>query len=171
MYYIECYIFQRYSSELINAKEALVLNLHRTHHLIFVLDQWKYPFERNKENVFHCIDGDKKIKFMYQSKINNASFVHDKKNKIKVLSLPYTDEDISMIFYLPTEIKSNVKKLTILLQKINLEKLRSQPVQPVMIPKFTMEFRIDELKKIMETMGARNMWSSSANFNGKDSYQ
>ena len=108
---------------------------------------------------------------MYQPKIQNASFFHDKKNKIKVLSLPYTDDDISMIFYLPTEKDSNVAKMTVLLQKINLESLRRQIVQPVMIPKFTMEFRIDQLKKIMETMGARNMWTASANFNGKDSLQ
>ena len=106
---------------------------------------------------------------MYQPKIQNASFFHDKKNKIKVLSLPYTDDDISMIFFLPTEKDSNVAKMTVLLQKINLESLRRQIVQPVMIPKFTMEFRIDQLKIIMEIMGARNMWTASANFNGKDS--
>ena len=105
---------------------------------------------------------------MYQPKIQNASFFHDKKNKIKVLSLPYKDEDISMIFYLPTEDKmySNVEKMTSLLQKINLESLRRQSVAPIQIPKFTMKLRIDDLKQIMVTLGAKDMWTTSANFNG-----
>ena len=143
----------------------MALSLNRNHH--FFLDQWKYPFKNSKDFVFHSNFGDKKIKFLYLPKIDNASYLYDKENKIKVLSLPFKEDDISMIFYLPTEKNFDAEKMTALLQKINLEKLRSQPVQPVIIPKFTTEFRIDNLRKIMETMGAKRMWTAKANFNGK----
>jgi len=144
-----------------SATKCIILNA------MYFKDQWKYPFKKSKDFVFHSNYGDRKLEFLYLPKIDDASYFYYKENKIKVLSLPYREDDISMIFYLPTEKNfENVEKMTDLLQKINLENLRSQPVQPVMIPKFTMEFRIDNLRKIMETMGAKRMWTAKANFNG-----
>ena len=147
--------------------------MNRTHQQIFVLDQWKFGFNKknNIKDVFHSNNGDEETEFLYHDfddEFDEFSFFHDKKNKIKVLSLPYKDEDISMILYLPTEDKmySNVEKMTSLLQKINLESLRRQSVAPIQIPKFTMKLRIDDLKQIIVTMGAKDMWTTSANFKG-----
>ena len=137
--------------------------------LSFLIDQWKFGFnkENSKEDTFHSKDGDEKTKFLIHNKIDNVKFFHDKENKVKVLSLPYKDEDFSMIFYLPTEKTSKVEKITELLEKISLESLTNQTVGPVQIPKFTMELLIDDLKGIMESLGAKDIWTGSANFKGR----
>ena len=137
--------------------------------LKFLIDQWKCGFkkENSKKENFHSNSGDEKTKFLYQAKMDNVKFFHDKKNHVKVLSLPYKDEDFSMIFYLPTEKKAKVEKMTELLEQINLKSLRKNTVAPVQIPKFTMKSSIDDLKGIMESLGAKEMWTDLANFKGK----
>ena len=136
---------------------------------IFIIDQWKYGFkkENNKEDTFHSKDGDQKTNFLYHEKLGNVNFFLDNKNQVKVLSLPYKDENFSMIFYLPTDEKTKMEKMTELLQQINLKSLSKQPVAPVQIPKFTMKLKINDLKEIMESLGAEEVWTPSANLKGK----
>ncbi|XP_067906094.1 leukocyte elastase inhibitor-like [Heterodontus francisci] len=117
------------------------------------------PFKLNKSE-------SKPVKMMYLKK--KFLICHVPEFKIKVLELPYIDNDLSMIILLPDDIMDNSTGLKQLEQVLTFEKLqewtlpnRMQKVDVhVRLPKFKLEDNY-ELNSPLSSLGMRDLFDGS----------
>ncbi|XP_038652657.1 leukocyte elastase inhibitor-like [Scyliorhinus canicula] len=117
------------------------------------------PFRLNKNE-------SKPVKMMYQT--NKFIFCHVPEFKIKILELPYVDNDLSMIILLPDDIMDDSTGLKQLEQTLTLEKLQEwtlpnwmwKPHVEVLLPKFKLEEEYD-LNSPLSSLGMRDLFDCS----------
>ena len=127
---------------------------------------WKYKFNKAKEDLFYLIDGRTvKVKMMYQK--NN--FRYSENDKVAFLELPSVDEQISMYIVLPKDM-SKIEKIEKELNKeelVSLIRSAKKRKLSVYLPYFRFEKTLyleDILRSKMEIREAFSY--SSANFKG-----
>ncbi|NXK79983.1 ILEU inhibitor, partial [Amazona guildingii] len=121
-------------------------------------DTTDMPFQLNKNER-------KTVKMMYQK--NKFNFGYIPEEKIRVLELPYDEEELSMIILLPDDIEDNSTGLQKLEKQLTLEKLQEWTCPEhlyftdvrVHLPKFRLEESYD-LKSDLAAMGLVDAFDS-----------
>ncbi|XP_069766030.1 leukocyte elastase inhibitor-like [Narcine bancroftii] len=127
-------------------------------------DTVEMPFRLNKNT-------SRPVKMMFQR--NDFFFRHIPKVNIKVLELPYVEEDLSMIILLPDDIGDNSTGLKQLEQELTLKKLQEWTRQTSMqkievsvhLPKFKLEDN-NELNSVLSCLGITDLFSDRADLSG-----
>ncbi|MBN1805663.1 MAG: serpin family protein [Sedimentisphaerales bacterium] len=133
---------------------------------IYFKGNWARQFEKEKteEAPFTLADGKKVDAAMMNQK---AEFGYMETSSFQVLELPYVDDDLSMIIFLPKEYDglSEFEK-TITVENISkwLSKLRKRETI-VSVPKFKMTSHFS-LASVLESMGMTDAFSGTADFSG-----
>ncbi|ELT94637.1 hypothetical protein CAPTEDRAFT_178608 [Capitella teleta] len=142
----------------INKETALVLV-----NAIYFKGLWKIPFEQSETESlpFHAIHGVDQPMEMMQSSDVHFNYKEDKQLNIKILELPYEDDDVSMFVLLPDDEQGLLvleedlvdSKLTELFSG-----LREQRVK-VALPKFQVTQSMS-LKSLLVEMGMEDLFNS-----------
>ncbi|XP_074031214.1 leukocyte elastase inhibitor isoform X7 [Leptinotarsa decemlineata] len=137
---------------------------------IYFKGKWAEPFNpsQTKTEKFY-LDGTEHntvdVQMMHLKK--KFYFKIDETLDAKVLELPYTNKDISMLIILPND-KNGIAKLEEKLSQTDLTKITENMYRPevmVSLPKFKIEQTID-LKDSLTELGLGNMFSDTADFSG-----
>lgn len=132
---------------------------------IYFKAAWQHPFlkDKTRDDVFHAAGKDVQIKMMHQS----DSFRYAEDADTQVLELPYENDELSMVVFLPRD-KKGVAKLEQTLTAAQVEgwlgKLAPRSVD-VALPRFKVEARF-ELQRTLSEMGMPLAFSPMADFSG-----
>ncbi|XP_060706207.1 leukocyte elastase inhibitor-like isoform X2 [Hemiscyllium ocellatum] len=141
---------------------------------IYFKGNWERKFEEKntQEGQFRISQNETKpVQMMWQKAKFNMAYIQE--FKIKILELPYVQNELSMIILLPdiddnfTELEKLQSQLTFdnLMDWTNPENMNNMEVK-VMLPKFKLEEEYD-LKATLTEMGMLDAFSDShANFSG-----
>ncbi|GCC38540.1 leukocyte elastase inhibitor-like isoform X2 [Chiloscyllium punctatum] len=141
---------------------------------IYFKGNWERKFEENntQEGQFRISQNETKpVQMMWQKAKFNMAYIQE--FKIKILELPYVQNELSMIILLPdiddnfNELEKLQSQLTFdnLMDWTNPEKMSNMEVK-VVLPKFKLEEQYD-LKATLTEMGMLDAFSDShANFSG-----
>jgi serpin B len=145
----------------LNSMTRLVLT-----NAIYFKGNWARQFEKDKTNdaLFTLADGEKVDAAMMNQ---TAEFGYLETESFQGLELPYVDDELSMIIFLPKEIDcldEFEKTLTVENLSKWLNKLYKCEVV-VSVPKFKMTSEFD-LASVLKSMGMTDAFSSNANFSG-----
>jgi serpin B len=133
---------------------------------IYFKGNWARQFktDRTKDAPFTLADGKKvDISMMNQT----AEFGYTETNNFQVLELPYVDNDLSMIIFLPKEydgLSEFEETLTVENLSNWLNKLYKREVI-VSVPKFKMTSQFS-LASVLRSMGMTDAFSGNADFSG-----
>ena len=132
---------------------------------IYFKGEWKEAFKEplTKDRDFYFSDGTvKKIPLMSKSGV----FLYFGSTEYQAVQLPYSDEKLKMVIFLPGK-DSSLKKF---LENFSEEKLKKMMAKfrkengTVLMPRFKMEFEI-ELKKVLSKLGMPTAFNRrTANF-------
>lgn len=132
---------------------------------IYFKGLWKYKF--NEKNTFHGPfysfgnqENEDVVEMMSQTAKLNYFF--DEKHNCRVLELPYSGDDASMMLILPEQL-DGLSKLELSLTVGNLKRwtsLLTNTTVSVMLPKFKLNKEID-LKTVLPELGIRDIFDSS----------
>jgi serpin B len=136
---------------------------------IYFKGDWAEQFEKKKtrDAVFHlAADGD--IQAPTMNKTGEFKY-YEEPGKFQVLELPYKDNELSMLVFLPAKINGLAeleKSLTGEMLKRSVEALHEQEVK-VALPKFKLTWGTKNIKKTLESLGIKAAFNpAQANFAG-----
>lgn len=135
---------------------------------IYFKGNWKYEFnedDTDKDGVFY-LNKTEEVKAEMMN-ITKPAIKHMQNEDFSMLELPYSNDSLSMVFILPNEkdgIKKLEDKLSYDMYKQAYNQMQKRKVV-ISIPKFTMEFELDLVKKF-EGMGMTDAFSGKADFSG-----
>ncbi|XP_057668301.1 serine protease inhibitor 3/4-like isoform X4 [Diorhabda carinulata] len=135
---------------------------------IYFKGKWAEPFDRKstKTEKFYLNKTDTiDVQMMHTKK--KFYFKNDEALDAKVLELPYTNRDLSMIVILPNQI-DGIDDLEAKLAKTDLTKITENMYRPdviVALPKFKIETTID-LEEPLKKMGLDVVFTENADFSG-----
>nr|XP_054510398.1 ovalbumin-like [Agelaius phoeniceus] len=137
---------------------------------IYFKGKWKTPFkeEHTEEVPFNVTEQESRpVQMMYQNSTFRVGRVAE--DKIKVLELPYTSGELSLLVLLPDDISG----LAQLENKISFEKLAKWTSSKVMEKKrvkvYLPRMKIEEkynLTSVLTSLGMTDLFSPSANLSG-----
>ena len=131
---------------------------------IYFLANWKNQFKKRytKKTDFNLSSGEKvKVKMMHQTE----RFRYTENEKMQIIELPYKNDRLSMIIFLPksTDSKNFDSLLTINIFK-SIQSLQSVKID-LFLPKFKFTY-FSSLNDILKEMGMRNAFTERADFSG-----
>ncbi|CAH1236757.1 unnamed protein product [Diabrotica balteata] len=135
---------------------------------IYFKGKWAAPFkpEDTKTEKFYLNDNDSiDVQMMHTKK--KFFFKNDEALDAKVLELPYTNKDLSMIVILPNK-RDGINELELKLANTDLTKITENMFRPdviVALPKFKIETTID-LEAPLTKLGLGVIFSDNADFSG-----
>lgn len=133
---------------------------------IYFLGTWKEPFDKEKtkdDTFFHISNEEVTVPMMYQQ----ARFGYAEQPNYQVLELPYTNERLSMIVFLPRTkggITDLEKKLTLKMVEEAIDNISYQKVK-VYLPRFKFSDSL-ELSRQLQILGIAEAFSEKADFSG-----
>lgn len=145
---------------LISQQTKLVLT-----NAIYFLADWQNQFKKRytKEDNFYLSNGEKvKIKMMHQTEY----FRYTENEKVQIIELPYENDRLSMIVFLPRSNNSNSADLLLTIDSFNknIQDLRSEKIR-LYLPKFKFTY-FSLLNNVLQEMGMRDAFTSKADFSG-----
>uniref|UniRef100_A0A6P7FA82 Antichymotrypsin-2-like isoform X6 n=1 Tax=Diabrotica virgifera virgifera TaxID=50390 RepID=A0A6P7FA82_DIAVI len=135
---------------------------------IYFKGKWAAPFkpEDTKTEKFYLNDNDSiDVQMMHTKK--KFFFKNDEALDAKVLELPYTNKDLSMIVILPNK-RNGINELELKLANTDLTKITENMFRPdviVALPKFKIETTIN-LEEPLTKLGLGVIFSDHADFTG-----
>jgi serine protease inhibitor len=132
---------------------------------IYFKADWRYQFDEKKttNKPFKSHTGEiQTVPTMFQE----HSFNFYKSDKLKLLELPYKDDQFSMIFILPDKsIELNVIENDINIAELStlMDKMRPVDVS-VQIPRFHIEWGATDLTHVLQELGMQKAFTSYADF-------
>ncbi|NWH64577.1 SPB6 protein, partial [Geococcyx californianus] len=141
---------------------------------IYFKGNWEKPFSKNTTEMPFQINKKetKPVQMMFKKDTFNMTYIGD--FRIKILELPYVDNELSMIILLPDEIQDESTGLESLERELTYEKLIDW-INPEMmdctevrvsLPKFKLEENYD-LKPLLSSMGMPDAFDlMKADFSG-----
>jgi len=145
---------------LISEETRLVLT-----NAIYFLADWQNQFKKRYTTKadFYLSSGKKiKIKMMYQ----NEHFRYTENEKMQIIELPYKNDRLSMLIFLPRSTDSNNfdSLLTINSLNKNIQDLKTEKVR-LFLPKFKFTY-FSSLNDILKEMGMKDAFTERADFSG-----
>ncbi|MBD3189009.1 MAG: serpin family protein [Candidatus Heimdallarchaeota archaeon] len=133
---------------------------------MYFLGSWKEPFEKEKtkdETFFLISNEEVPVPMMYQQE----RFGYTERSNYQVLELPYTNERLSMILFLPRTkggITDLEKKLNLKMVEEAIDDIDYQKVK-VYLPRFKFSHSL-ELSRQLQILGIEDAFSEKADFSG-----
>ena len=135
---------------------------------VYFYGEWQEKFESNDtfKETFHGKGGDRDVEMMHMSG-ESFRYVSDVKG-IKAVALPYAGGDYEMDILLKKD--EDKKDCSGLLDGSEEEVLKALDEAPetelriLIIPKFNMDLKIEELKKKLESLGIKRAFTDEADF-------
>ena len=120
---------------------------------------WEYAFNKSltTKDFFYTPDGKVMVNMMHK----HGEFNYTENNEAQVLELPYNDTNLSMLIVLPKGKTLNLTLENLLSWRNNLGDAHVN----ISLPKFNLTTGY-ELKKYLEEMGMKSVFSPSANLTG-----
>lgn len=145
---------------LISSQTKLVLT-----NAIYFLADWQNQFKKRytKEENFYLSNDEKiKTKMMHQTE----HFKYTENQKIQIIELPYENDRLSMIVFLPRSNNSNSTDSLLTLDSFNknIQDLRSEKIR-LYLPKFKFTY-FSSLNNVLQEMGMKDAFTNKANFSG-----
>ena len=126
--------------------------------------------ESTHEETFYGNDGEKRVDMMHQY---GAYYAYVESHGMKGIAIPYKDSPLVMKIFVPImpENGEDIETLFAALSDAEKEELldslddaQQEEIDRLVIPKFTMEQEIKELKEILQNMGMREAFADTADF-------
>ena len=139
---------------------------------VYFEGKWEIPFmeESTHEETFYGNDGEKRVDMMHQY---GAYYAYVESHGMKGIAIPYKDSPLVMKIFVPImpENGEDIETLFAALSDAEKEELldsladaQQEEIDRLVIPKFTMEQEIKELKEILQNMGMREAFADTADF-------
>ncbi len=152
-------ITELFSKEALSPNEKMVLACSA-----YFVGNWEKPFLKTQsQNSQFWVSTSTLVNVKMMCQENSFPFAEE--DGVKVIELPYSGEDVSLIILMPKEIgdfKSIEKKLTPEKLFKYAQGLWDRQIR-LYLPRFSVEYDLD-MKQILEKMGIKRAFSSGADF-------
>lgn len=141
---------------------------------VYFEGKWEIPFEEESthEETFHGNSGDKRVEMMHQY---GEYYAYIETDGMKGIAIPYKDSSLVMKIWIPDisknpdggDIEALFAALTDAEKEALLESLDDadkKEIDRLVIPKFTMEQEIGGLNEILQSMGMKEAFAETADF-------
>merc|ERR1712024_123774 len=134
---------------------------------VYFKANWQFAFngEETFESSFNSPEGS--VSTQYMSREADVRMLGDKERQLQILELPYEDPNRSMLIVLPNA-GTSTQDLVQRLGGLDLASIRTsgrRAMTSIFIPKFKLKFKT-YLKKQMEQLGVRDLFSLAADLSG-----
>ncbi|XP_044752151.1 antichymotrypsin-2-like isoform X3 [Coccinella septempunctata] len=135
---------------------------------IYFKGTWHNKFDRDdtRTEPFYLNENDKiDVQMMHVQ--SEFRYMHSDELKAKILEMPYTNQEFSMVIILPDE-RDGIKDLEAKLEKVDLTKITEGTFKGevnVALPKFKIETTIN-MNEALDKLGLGEIFDSSADFSG-----
>lgn len=141
---------------------------------VYFEGKWEIPFEEESthEETFHGNSGDKRVEMMHQY---GEYYAYIETDGMKGIAIPYKDSPLVMKIWIPDISKNpdggDIEALFAALTDAEKEALLNslddadkKEIDRLVIPKFTMEQEIGGLNEILQSMGMKEAFAETADF-------
>ncbi|CAH1969250.1 unnamed protein product [Acanthoscelides obtectus] len=127
---------------------------------------WARPFryKHTSPAKFYVSNGGQKEVHMMEMSRHIAKFWHSKELEVKFLELPFTTENITMIFILP-DAKHGLSSMKGTIENYINHKQFSKRKVHIKLPKFSTQITLD-LVSFLKEKGVKSLFNSSADLSG-----
>lgn len=137
---------------------------------IYFYGEWSNAFiaDKTSKQEFQGTQTTSEVDMMHQS---NEFYAYTNSNGIKAIQLPYGEGDIAMDIFLPEEEEQSISTLFLGLSTETKEELleslnQAEPeeFQTIAIPKFTIDYTVEDMNDIMKDLGMIDAFNENADF-------